>query len=185
MLRHYLNAWFISYLKTALWQPASLFFFTLSLWHHKVVAKTIIISKLLLGWSCFWFPSFKGHLKVRIKPTHKIQVLWKLQAGLTIAMAAVLLEPQHLASLSQESCITWDKTMIHMRYCWWFRNPKQIPGMSKTSLMMGYLPYQLVGRISEPSTVSSVLVLDVFQQQYTSLTCHLGCMHLPECNRDY
>jgi len=33
------------------------------------------------------------------------------------------------------------------------RNPKQPPGMYKTMKIMGYLPYQLVSRISEPSTV--------------------------------
>ena len=29
-------------------------------------------------------------------------------------------------------------------YCWWFRNPKQPPGMYKTLQIMGYLLYQLV-----------------------------------------
>ena len=29
-------------------------------------------------------------------------------------------------------------------YCWWFRNPKQPPGMYQTLKVIGYLPYQLV-----------------------------------------
>ncbi len=33
------------------------------------------------------------------------------------------------------------------------RNPKQPPNMYETLQIMGYLPYQLVSRISEPSTV--------------------------------
>ena len=41
------------------------------------------------------------------------------------------------------------------KYCWWFRNPKQPPGMViKPCKQWDNLPYQLVGWISEPSTVS-------------------------------
>ena len=41
------------------------------------------------------------------------------------------------------------------KYCWWFRNPKQSPGMVlKPCKQWDNLPYKLVGWISEPSTVS-------------------------------
>ena len=38
-------------------------------------------------------------------------------------------------------------------YCWWKKSRKP-PGMYKTLRMMGWTTYQLVSRISEPSTVS-------------------------------
>ena len=41
------------------------------------------------------------------------------------------------------------------KYCCWFRNPKQSPGMVlKPCKQWDNLPYKLVGWISEPSTVS-------------------------------
>ena len=41
-------------------------------------------------------------------------------------------------------------------YSWWFRNPKQPPfGCIKSCKIWDILPYQLVSRISEPSTVPS------------------------------
>ena len=44
-------------------------------------------------------------------------------------------------------------------YGWWFRNPKQPPGMYKNLSIMWDLPYQLLSRISEPSTVSIMLIV--------------------------
>ena len=39
-------------------------------------------------------------------------------------------------------------------YCWWFRNPERKPPVIYETLwQIGYCPYQLVSRISEPSTV--------------------------------